>query len=241
MILILIYPVAQGLAADYDLNLLDVSNAIISIAGPRHLYIRSATYRAERVSFILESEDATGRKWHVKEIYTGNTPLIPDNIFLDFAEINPLDNGEIEISGIILDGKSYTANMRILDSTTLIATDYPREGEPSNRWAQTLEGLKKQFLTETAEGAASTEAAMQKLLKEKNAQALQITSLTEGNRQYEETVITLNQENREYAERVNTLQNVVEELSGREKEKDEQITVLTEVNRQLKGTFLEAI
>ena len=45
----------------FNLSKVDFSKAIMSIAGPRHIYIRKALYDSQEVSFIIEAENIAER------------------------------------------------------------------------------------------------------------------------------------------------------------------------------------
>jgi len=242
-LVILISPCTFG--QDYDLTEIDVSNAVISIAGPKSLFIRSVQYGTEEVSFLLEAVDPAGQKWKVKEIFTGATPMIPDNVYLDFAEISSDGGTGVEISGIILDGESYTAYMKILDAETLEITEYPLPGEPSYRYTQVLQSLKKSLLAaeqqQHQEQISTLENKITLLEDENTTSSQKIVSLNKENKQYEDAIISLNQENKQYENQIEELQSAVSDLEEGQGSWKQEMEVLSRVNEELKVTFQETI
>jgi len=267
-------------ASDYDLSRVDVSEAIISIAGPRHLYIRAATYDSREVSFIVESEDTTGRVWKVKEIFTEDLSHIPDNIYLDFAEITPVSPEEIEVRGIIVDGQAYTAKMTILDPETLGVGKIPLQGDFTQRYydaiaqaappapmvdeqaykaqIQVLTEEKEEFAEQITQLKAEQifyntqinsltlskeqcelqieklEKQMGELIIEEDRGGITLKDLEQAKEEYEKTIEELERESQEQEWEILALQATLEDM-------DQQIAVLTEVNRELKTSFQDAL
>ncbi len=152
-------------AENFDLSKVDFSEAIVSIARPRHLYIRDATYDSQDVSFILESANIAERVWKVKEIFTEDLSHIPDNIYLDFAEITPVSPEDIKFREFIIDGVAYTAKMRIVNPKTLKSLGY-QEDEFSQRYNTTVAQVQKPT---TAVDVEACKAQIKRITEETDA------------------------------------------------------------------------
>ncbi|TFG62076.1 MAG: hypothetical protein E4H36_08830, partial [Spirochaetales bacterium] len=105
-------------AQDIDITKADFSGAVLSIAGPDMIYIRGMVIEGAPVSILIRADDPEGNRWKLADVFTGGQDYSPESLSLEFASVKALSAGEVEISGIFLGGKPYSAGFRLLPPDT---------------------------------------------------------------------------------------------------------------------------
>lgn len=103
--------------AGFSIGRLDFSDARLSLAGPSALYIRSVKVDGIRVSLLFRKDG--DEQWKLVETVPEEKNYFPTGTVLDFARLNKLDNGSLEIDGIVLDGKPYRTVVKMNDDNSL--------------------------------------------------------------------------------------------------------------------------
>jgi len=94
---------------DIDANLLDLSKACASIAGPNAIYLRNIMYAGEPVSLILDiSADGSVV---ARGPYFTEQKLIQDSYEVSYCSVVPTGAYTMELSPVVLDDGAYSASL----------------------------------------------------------------------------------------------------------------------------------
>lgn len=97
----------------------DLSDSVISLAGPESFYIRNVIIDSETFSFTVTTVNDAGTSWKVENIYPSVSPLIPGDVVLDFASGRISDEGNAVIEGVVVDDKFYSVSLDITEADAL--------------------------------------------------------------------------------------------------------------------------
>jgi peptidoglycan hydrolase CwlO-like protein len=106
---------ASGLGM--SLKSLDFGEAQLSLAGPSALYIRSVKVEGAKVSLLFRKGEQD--QWKLVEMIPEDKNFFPQGLVLDFARLSKLEDGSLEIDGIVLDGRPYRTVVTLNDDNSL--------------------------------------------------------------------------------------------------------------------------
>jgi hypothetical protein len=101
----------------------DFSDARMSIAGPREVYLRNVTMDGSSYSVVIRAEDELGTEWKITEVYPDDANYAPEGLILDVAAIEVTGRDGLSFSGIYLDGGFYSAEFEIDPAGNLEVTE----------------------------------------------------------------------------------------------------------------------
>ncbi len=182
----------------------DFTGTRISIAGPDKVFMRGIEFEGESYSALVQALDPEGNSWQITRLYLEKENLAPPAMILDLADVLPEENNILTLSGIIVNGNSYSASFKI-DESGALRIVRPIEEAPMPEGFLDKLGSFKDLLTEAAE--EKYETRITDLVEKTEAQELRIENLTRENSEKSRQVEELTAENREHKQ-------AVEELSG---------------------------
>ncbi len=120
---VFIFFIAFGLYSQtIDTELLDVSAAKVSIAGPQSVYIRSIYYNGQELSVLLKYNGNNGSTVYGPFYEKGK--LIKDFYNLGYTQLNISGQNEILVSGIVIGNQAYSGVLKWAGGSTLVVDRY---------------------------------------------------------------------------------------------------------------------
>ncbi len=94
-----------SLLQDIRLQELDFSDAQVSLAGPAAIYLRNVKKNNENYSLLFKKDNE--ESWILLEVTQEGENVFPKNSVFEFARLTSLSDGQLELDGILVDGKPY--------------------------------------------------------------------------------------------------------------------------------------
>jgi len=155
LIVALVFFMAFGLYAQtIDTNLLDLSRAKVSIAGPQNVYIRSIYYSGKELSVLLKYSGNDSAK--VYGPYYEKDKLLLDSYRLDYAKLKVSGENEILVSDLIIGNQGYSGMLKWTGDSTLVVDRYWKSSTPVteevkiDKLTKELAELKAKYETEVS-------------------------------------------------------------------------------------------
>jgi len=126
---VIIFFIAFGLYSQaIDTNLLDLSKAKVSIAGPQSVYIRSIYYNGKQLSVLLKYNGTNGAT--VYGPYYEKDKLLLDSYNLNYTKLSIAGPNEIMVSNLILGNQAYSGVLKWTGDATLVVDSYWKSKMP---------------------------------------------------------------------------------------------------------------
>jgi cell division protein FtsB len=204
-----------------SLKSLDFTDARLSLAGPNALYIREVKVEGSKVSLLFRKGDQD--QWKLVDMIPEDKNFFPQGLVLDFARLTKLENGSLEIDGLILDGRPYRTVVELNDDNSL-SFNQPLQagsfiGSSVSRAKPTAELAMKDELAKLNE----TERLNQEMLGQIGNLEGSSRTLTEDNLKLQEQIKSLDERKNALETEVSSLKAEIENLRSDKQRVDDQL------------------
>ncbi len=132
LLILVILSLTVGLSAQtIDPKQLDLSEAMVSIAGPDKVYVRSIYYAGEELSVLLQYDGMYGAD--IYGPYFQEDKLLLDSYNLDYVQLRAQGSDAVAVSNIIVDGYAYSGILKYAGEAKMSVASYWETTPPMTR------------------------------------------------------------------------------------------------------------
>ena len=130
LLLFLLVPILAMAQLAPALTTIDFSNAEITQSGPDSFYIRNVALPDQTISITISLNDEN--HWEITDVVPESDNILPANVILDFATVEALDDGSVEIDWILYDGEVLSGRLSLADDEISVSDMFSSVGSFSD-------------------------------------------------------------------------------------------------------------